>query len=86
MVTFADVVENAYSPTRPHSLRSGFRSRLTGKMDGDLIELFMSHSGNKAKTTYMNMPIDELREIYAKYEHELSIHETSIMYFYELQK
>ncbi len=31
-------LENGYNPARSHSLRSGFRSRLTGKMDDNLIE------------------------------------------------
>jgi len=69
--------QNGYNPARPHSLRSGFRSRLTGKMDGDLIELFMAHDIGQEKATYMNQPLDELREIYANYEHLLSINKTS---------
>jgi integrase len=68
---------NGYNPARPHSLRSGFRSRLTGKMDGDLIESFMAHDIGQEKATYMNQPLDELREIYANYEHLLSINKTS---------
>ena len=40
------------NPARPHSLRSAFRSRLTGKMDGDLIEFFMGHEIGEAKRAY----------------------------------
>ena len=65
-----------YNPLRPHSLRSAFRSRLTGRMDGDLIEFFMAHSIGQSKTTYINMPIDDLREIYTNYEHLISIEKT----------
>lgn len=66
-----------YNPARPHSLRSAFRSRLTGKMDGDLIEFFMAHELGQEKSTYMNMPLEDLREIYASYEHLLAIDKTS---------
>jgi hypothetical protein len=70
-------LENGYNPARPHSLRSGFRSRLTGKMDDQLIEFFMAHDIGEEKRTYINMPIDELREIYANYEHLLAVEKTS---------
>lgn len=66
-----------YNPARPHSLRSGFRSRLTGKMDGDLIESFMGHELGQEKSTYINMPLDELRELYSNYEYLLTIERTS---------
>jgi hypothetical protein len=69
-------LENGYSPARSHSLRSGFRSRLTGKMDDNLIEFFMAHLSQE-KRTYINQPTDELREIYTNYEHLLSIETTS---------
>jgi integrase len=72
-----DAISNGYNPARPHSLRSGFRSRLTGKMDEQLIEFLMAHDIGQEKSTYMNMPLDELREIYANYEHLLAIHRTS---------
>ena len=70
---YEEDLEGGYNPARPHSLRSAFRSRLTGKMDGDLIEFMMSHDIGQQKATYINMPLDELREIYASYEHLLSI-------------
>jgi integrase/recombinase XerD len=70
-------VENGYNPARPHSLRSAFRSRLTGKMDETLIEFFMGHDIGVEKKTYINMPDEELRELYANYEHFLAVDKTS---------
>jgi len=49
---FDEDIENGYNPARPHSLRSAFRSRLTGKMDGDLIEFLMAHQLGQEKSTY----------------------------------
>ena len=66
-----------YNPCRPHSLRSAFRSRLTGKTDPDLIEFFMGHAIGGVKRAYLNLPIDELRELYANFEHLLAIEKTS---------
>ena len=68
---------NGFTSTRAHSLRAAFRSRLTGKMDGDLIEFMMGHDIGAVKRAYLNMPSDELREIYASYEHLLKIDKTS---------
>lgn len=76
-LSFIDTEGEGYNPARPHSLRTAFRSRLTGKMDGDLIEFFMGHKLPESKRTYMNLPSDELRELYAQFEHELSIETTS---------
>ena len=70
-------IENGYNPARAHSLRSAFRSRLTGKMDDTLIEYFMGHSIGDHVKTYINMPPEDLRELYANYEHLLSIEKTS---------
>lgn len=66
-----------YNSARPHSLRSAFRSRLTGKMDPDLIEFFMGYQIGGVKRAYLNLPTDELRELYANYEKLLSIEKTS---------
>lgn len=66
-----------FNPARPHSLRSAFRSRLTGKMDGDLIEYFMGHVLSGSKSPYIQIPIEELKELYANYEHLLSVEKTS---------
>lgn len=71
-------LENGYNPGRPHSLRSGFRSRLTGKMDGDLIETFMAHEIGQQRSTYLALPIDELRQLYANHEHLLAVEKTSL--------
>jgi len=69
-------LENGYNPARPHSLRSAFRSRLTGKMNDSLIEFFMGKLVEDKKT-YINMPEDELAELYSNYEHLLAIEKTS---------
>jgi hypothetical protein len=53
-------LENGYDPARAHSLRSAFRSRLTGKMEETLIELLMAHNIGEEKKTYFNMHNDEL--------------------------
>lgn len=77
-ITFARHNEaNNYNPIRPHSLRSGFNSRLTGKADRTLIEFFMGHSIGTEKLAYLNLPNDELRELYANIEHLLAIEKTS---------
>ena len=66
-----------WNPTRIHSLRSAFRSRLTGKTDRDLIEFFMGHNlGNIAKN-YILMPEHELRQLYTNVEQYISIQQTS---------
>lgn len=70
-------LENGYNPARSHSLRSAFRSRLTGKMDGTLIEFFMGHDIGEEKRTYINLPEDELAELYVNYEHLLALDKTS---------
>jgi len=68
---------NGFTSTRAHSLRAAFRSRLTGKMDGDLIEFFMGHDIGSVKRAYINMPVEELRELYGNYEYLLKIEKTS---------
>lgn len=68
---------DGYNPARPHSMRSAFRSRLTGKMDGDLIEFFMGHTLLGSKVPYINLPDEEFRELYADFEKYLSIETTS---------
>jgi integrase len=74
---YKEDLKKGYSPARSHSLRSAFRSRLTGKMDGNLIEYFMAHAIGQHITTYMNQPLEELRELYANYEYLLAIEKTS---------
>ena len=69
-------LKNGFNPARPHSLRSAFRSRLTGKMNDNLIEFFMGKLVED-KRTYINMPEDELAELYANYEHLIALEKTS---------
>jgi len=47
-------------------------------MDNTLIEFFMGHAIGDEVKTYINMPGDELRELYQNYEHLLSIEKTSL--------
>lgn len=69
-------LENGYNPARSHSLRTAFRSRLTGKMDGTLIEFFMGHDIGEEKRTYINLPDSDLSELYMNYEYLLSLEKT----------
>ena len=71
-------LNNGWNPTRPHSLRAAFTSRLTGKVDRVLIEFWMGHDIGEEKRAYLNMPNEELRQIYANYEHLVSIDKTSL--------
>lgn len=72
------LTEGANNPARPHSMRSGFRSRLTGaKMDHTLIEYWMGHRLNGNDTAYVNLPDEDLREAYMTIESRLSIETTS---------
>ena len=66
-----------YNPGRPHSLRSAFRSRLTGKMADTLIEFMLGHDIGEEKRAYLNLPVEELRELYSNYEVLLKIEKTS---------
>jgi integrase/recombinase XerD len=70
-------LENGYNPARPHSIRAAFISRLTGKLDRVLIEFFAGHEIGEEKRAYLNIPEEELRELYANYEHLLAIEKTS---------
>ena len=66
-----------YNPARPHSLRAGFNSRLIGKIDGTLREFWMGHAISGQKSAYLNMPTDELRNLYMVAEEYLKIEKTS---------
>ena len=68
---------NGYTSVRAHSLRSAFRSRLTGKMSDTLIEFMLGHDIGAEKRAYLNMPVEELRELYGNYEYLLKIEKTS---------
>jgi integrase/recombinase XerD len=76
-LSYIDLNDGEMNPARPHSMRSAFRSRLTGKMEEDLIEHLMGHTIPETKRAYINMPDEELRELYANFEHLLSIETTS---------
>jgi len=71
-------LEEGWNPARPHSLRSAFNSRLTGKVDRTLIEFWMGHHIGEEKRAYLNLPDEELREQYANHEHLLTIEKTSL--------
>lgn len=68
---------DGWNPARPHSLRAGFRSRLTGKVDRDLLEFWMGHAIGEVPRAYLNMPDEEMKELYENLEKELSIEITS---------
>lgn len=70
-------LDEGYNPARPHSLRAAFISRLTGKMDRVLIEFFSGHNIGEERRTYLNMPDEDLRELYVNYEYLLAIERTS---------
>lgn len=70
-------LENSYSPCRPHSLRSGFRSRLTGRVSDDVIQFWLGHTLNGTKSAYFNLPEEDLRELYMDAEKYLCIERTS---------
>ena len=74
---FVEVKDHEMSPVRPHSLRSGFRSRLTGKADPDLMKSWMGDELGAKSRAYLNLPDEEHRELYANVEKYLSIETTS---------
>ena len=72
-------LENGYNPARPYSLRSAFRSRLTGKVAETLIEFWMEHALREQVRAYLNIPTEKLRELYMNAEKYLSIEKVSWM-------
>ena len=74
---YVEVVEGEMNPARPHSLRAGFRSRLTGKVDPDLIKSWMGDEIGAKSRAYLNLPDEEHRELYANVEKYLAIETTS---------
>lgn len=72
-----EIDEGKMNPYRPHSLRSAFRSRLTGKTDGDLIKFWMGDVLGPKAGAYLNLPNEEHRLLYKAVEHRLSIETTS---------
>ena len=65
--------EAEMNPYRPHSLRSAFRSRLTGKTDGDLIKFWMGDNLGPKAGAYLNLPDEEHKKLYSAVENRLSI-------------
>ena len=75
-----------FNPCRPHSLRAAFKSKLVNKISDDLIEFWMGHALGGTKDAYLNMPTDELRELYMDAEKYLAIEMTSRDELTELEK
>ena len=75
---FGGVYTGEMNPYRPHSLRSAFRSRLTGKTSDVLIKYWMGDALGPKAGAYLNLPDEEHMELYSKLEHRLSIETTSI--------
>jgi len=75
-----------FNPARPHSLRAAFKSKLTNKISDDLIEFWMGHTLGGVKDAYLNMPTEELRELYMDAEKYLAIEETSREELTKLEK
>jgi integrase len=50
-------IENGFNLVRPHSLRSAFKSRLTGKVDRDVIEFFMGFKLAGVGDSYFNLSL-----------------------------
>jgi len=71
------VEEGEMNPYRPHSMRSAFRSRLTGKTDGDLIKFWMGDKLGPKAGAYLNLDDEEHKELYIAVEGRLSIETTS---------
>ena len=69
--------KDAYNAARPHSFRAGFNSRLINKIDEDLRDFWMGHSVPAVAKAYMEMPDEEMRELYMTAEQYLKIEKTS---------
>jgi len=74
---FLKIVEDAYNPARPHSLRAAFNSRLIGKIDETLREFWMGHAIGGVAKAYLAMPTDEMRKLYMTAEEYLKIERSS---------
>jgi integrase/recombinase XerD len=53
---FSDFDLEGWNPARPHSFRSAFKSRLTNKVDRDLIEFMMGHSVARVPRFFYGFP------------------------------
>ncbi|GAG55571.1 unnamed protein product, partial [marine sediment metagenome] len=74
---YIEVLEGEMNPARPHSLRAGFRSRLTGKVDPELIKFWMGDELGAKSRAYLNLPDEEHKDLYFNAEKYLSIETTS---------
>jgi len=75
-----------FNPCRPHSLRAAFKSKLINKISDELIDFWMGHELGSTKDAYLNMPTEELRELYMDAEKYLAIEETSREELTKLEK
>ena len=75
-----------FNPCRPHSLRAAFHSKLVNKVSDELINFWMGHELGSTKDAYLNMPTEELRELYMDAEKYLAIEKTSRDELTELEK
>jgi len=69
--------KEGFNPCRPHSLRAAFKSKLINKISDELIEFWMGHTLGGVKDAYLNMPTEELRELYMDAEKYLAIEKAS---------
>ena len=75
-----------FNPCRPHSLRAAFKSKLINKISDELIDFWMGHELGSTKDAYLNMPTEELCELYMDAEKHLAIERTSRDELTELEK
>ncbi|MGA2681910.1 MAG: site-specific integrase [Candidatus Bathyarchaeia archaeon] len=69
--------KDAYNAARPHSFRAGFNSRLINKVDENLREFWMGHVVPAVAKAYLEMPDEEMCELYMTAEQYLKIEKTS---------
>lgn len=75
-----------FNPCRPHSLRAAFHSKLVNKVSDELINFWMGHELGSTKDAYLNMPTEELRDLYMDAEKYLAVEKTSRDELTELEK
>jgi integrase len=66
-----------YNGARPHSLRAAFNSQLINKIDETLREFWMGHDIGAQARAYLNMPTEDMRQLYMTAETYLKIEKTS---------
>ncbi|MGA3110878.1 MAG: tyrosine-type recombinase/integrase [Candidatus Bathyarchaeia archaeon] len=74
---FIKLKDDAYNPARPHSLRAAFNSRLISKIPEDLRNFWMGHCVGGVARAYLNMPDDDMCQMYMSAEESLKIEKTS---------